>query len=188
MLMTAYPAIKSVDDDALVVAGALAPVRADAPPLKFLKRMYDAGAKGSFDVLSVHAYPPGDPRRCRRTRRVPTSEKDLCFVERYREVQRRNHDKTPIWLTEFGYGTAGPSSVDAADQARYLAEGFRAAQRYEYLRMVVWYSLRDLTQDPSTWLQSCGLVTSDFTEKPAFEACRRTANRLDRLRAVRAAG
>ena len=51
LVRLAYPAIKSADPRALVVAGAVS-YNDDA----FLAKMYAAGARGFFDVLSTHPY------------------------------------------------------------------------------------------------------------------------------------
>jgi|GEM_PF-367852 len=59
MLKLAYKAIKSADPNALVVTAGLAPTtRWDSvamPDTEFVKEMYDAGARGYFDALGVHA-------------------------------------------------------------------------------------------------------------------------------------
>ncbi|MBW3669655.1 MAG: cellulase family glycosylhydrolase, partial [Actinobacteria bacterium] len=51
LVRAAYPAFKAGDPNALVVAGSVS-LNDDA----WLKRMYDAGVSGSFDVLSTHPY------------------------------------------------------------------------------------------------------------------------------------
>jgi len=53
-LIPAYDAIKAADPDAIVVAGAL--WKGAGGPVQFVTDMYAAGAKGHFDVLSLHLY------------------------------------------------------------------------------------------------------------------------------------
>ena len=56
LLKAAYPAIKSVQPDATVIAAGLSPaVGVDAPP-NFLNDMYLNGAKGYFDAIAMHPY------------------------------------------------------------------------------------------------------------------------------------
>jgi polysaccharide biosynthesis protein PslG len=59
LLRAAYPAIKQSDPQALVVSAALAPTtrydETSVPDLLYLRSMYGANAKGSFDVLGVNA-------------------------------------------------------------------------------------------------------------------------------------
>ena len=53
-LIAAYDAIKAADPKAIVIAGAL--WTGAGGPVKFVTDMYDAGAKGHFDILSLHLY------------------------------------------------------------------------------------------------------------------------------------
>ena len=53
-LIAAYDAIKAADPKAIVIAGAL--WTGAGGPVKFVSDMYDAGAKGHFDILSLHLY------------------------------------------------------------------------------------------------------------------------------------
>ena len=53
-LIAAYDAIKTADPKAIVIAGAL--WTGAGGPVKFVTDMYDAGAKGHFDILSLHLY------------------------------------------------------------------------------------------------------------------------------------
>ena len=53
-LIPAYNAIKAADPKAIVIAGAL--WTGAGGPVKFVTDMYNAGAKGHFDVLSLHLY------------------------------------------------------------------------------------------------------------------------------------
>ena len=59
LLRASYQAIKRVDPDALVVTAGLSPTTDTSerarPDVVYLREMYAAGAKGSFDLLGVHA-------------------------------------------------------------------------------------------------------------------------------------
>jgi polysaccharide biosynthesis protein PslG len=61
MLKSSYAAIKAADPQALVISAGMSPtttVSAQASPdLEFIRAMYAAGAKGSFDILGIHAQP-----------------------------------------------------------------------------------------------------------------------------------
>ena len=96
LLKAAYPAIKSVQPDATVIAAGLSPaVGIDAPP-NFLNDMYLNGAKGYFDAIGMHPYvfPGGiaaDPSN---------GWSDLA---RAHDVMTLNGDgDKKVWLTEFG--------------------------------------------------------------------------------------
>ena len=59
MLKASYQAIKSADPQALVVSAGMSPTTDTSehavPDVQFISQMYAAGARGSFDVLGVHA-------------------------------------------------------------------------------------------------------------------------------------
>jgi hypothetical protein len=121
LLKAAYPRVKAADPEAWVVTAGLATTGgtlADAQAgkkmvttargpawndLHYIQAMYNAGAKGYFDVLGSHphgfAYAPD---------RDPTDPavNGLCFrrAEQQREIMVANGDgDTPIWVTEFGW-------------------------------------------------------------------------------------
>src|SRR2546430_2989072 len=56
MLRAVSAAIRGADPTAQVVAGGLPESYSGMPVADFVNGMYAAGAKGSFDVLAVHAY------------------------------------------------------------------------------------------------------------------------------------
>jgi hypothetical protein len=103
LLAAAYPALKAGDPDATVVAGGVS--KNDTP---WLTRLYDAGAQGSFDVLSTHPYPdPSD---------APPDLPDDGSIGRLDHLGAvralmvgRGDAHKPIWLTEVGWSAHGTS-------------------------------------------------------------------------------
>jgi hypothetical protein len=61
MLKASYQAIKAADPQAVVISAGMSPTTTDTaqaiPDLKFIQQMYAAGARGSFDILGIHAQP-----------------------------------------------------------------------------------------------------------------------------------
>jgi hypothetical protein len=59
MLKASYAAIKAADPQAVVISAGMSPTTTNnqqaIPDLEFIQQMYAAGAKGSFDMLGVHA-------------------------------------------------------------------------------------------------------------------------------------
>src|SRR6202040_1096576 len=105
LLRGASERIHSVDPSARVLMAALAPTlteNADAlNELVYLQQLYDAGARGSFDVLAVQAYGlrggPDDPR-------IDRSDVTFSRPVLVRQVLERNGDAAvPIWATELGW-------------------------------------------------------------------------------------
>jgi hypothetical protein len=117
LLKLSYTAIKSVNPEMIVVAGALTPTGAPPPvaldDLEYLRQMYANGAKGHFDALGSHpsgfANPPDalyaggdfDPNR------GYDDHRSFFFrntMEGYRQVMVENGDgNKTIWPTEFGW-------------------------------------------------------------------------------------
>ncbi|HEX6510344.1 MAG TPA: glycosyl hydrolase [Chloroflexota bacterium] len=132
LLKAAYRAIKAQDPGAQVLAGATS-----GADTNFVNRMYEAGAKGYFDALSIHPY---SGNRSPGTCSTPGAS-FRCGVERVRQIMLRHGDTRPLWLTELGESVsagAGPSA-----QARYVAQAFSLTRRWSYVRGAVWYELYD---------------------------------------------
>ena len=87
--------------------------------LVFLQRMYDAGARGAFDVLAVQAYGlrsgPDD-------RRLASGDVNFSRTLVVRELMVKNGDAArPIWATEVGWnappaGYTGPVPYGAVNE------------------------------------------------------------------------
>jgi hypothetical protein len=146
---------------------------------KSLQAIYDAGARGHFDVVGLHPY-TGKPKNVVR------------IVKIIRRVMERNRGKAvPIWLTELswpaGVGKAkqeGDFSTTDSGQARRLKEGLKLLSegRKQYkLERVYWY----------TWLSTEGITASAFDfsglrrlragvliDTPALTVFRRAARQL----------
>jgi hypothetical protein len=163
-----YPAIKAVAPNLPVLAGSFV-----GPDGRWLKALYAAGLKGSYDGLAVQFY-----------------DLPLYALNLTRKVQRANGDSTPMWLTEFGYtscsGRSGKPSrlddhpcVDAKVQAQNLTDVFAATATAPWLAAAVVYALHD----ESTAYQF-GVLDRGGHRKPSYTALGRAAVRkAGRLRA-----
>jgi polysaccharide biosynthesis protein PslG len=107
VLRAAYRAIKRANPDAIILASGLGPGAGAAAPDRYLKAMYDAGARGYFDAANLHPYsfpamPMSSPCQSWNT---------FCHgAPAMRAVMVKHDDGAkPIWFTEFGCptGTAG---------------------------------------------------------------------------------
>jgi polysaccharide biosynthesis protein PslG len=170
LLQAAYPAIKAGDPDALVVFGGV-----EYNDVNWLRRAYDAGAKGSFDVLATHPYQGIADL-------PPTAQDDTKWTLRHvAEVRQlmvdRGDEAKPIWFTEFGWSTHGGDSganwlrgVDEQRQAAYLvATAHLVAAEMPYVQRIYWYSDRD-TADGDVQYANYGLFRRDLSPKPALAA------------------
>jgi hypothetical protein len=167
MLRTVGEGIKAVDPAAKVVTAGLNDSELGIKLVPFLKGMYRAGAKGSFDVLALHPYAPGsDLVRAQITRAV-------------REL-RRNGDPARTLVTELGWATGGPSRralvVGEAGQAALIRRTLTELARYhDRLRLdgVFYFNWRDVSPTPGSsdhWGLHTGLLREDGSPKSALQA------------------
>jgi polysaccharide biosynthesis protein PslG len=181
LLRAAYPKFKVGDPNALVVAGNV--VYNDDV---WLRKMYAAGARGSFDVMGVHPYqgvsndPPEAPDNGTKWRltHVPAVHKLMC--------EYRNCDK-PIWFTEFGW-SSHPNDGDEHNwewgvtqdqQGAYAVRAHALVEdRYPYVTNMIWYNERTRTTGKPQ-IDNYGLLNrADLSAKPVLVAIKGYLARL----------
>ncbi len=150
-------------------AGLLANSTRGPAGYRYLDDLYRVkGIKRYFDAVAIHPY-----------------SEDAGGVKgeltRIRTVMRRNGDaRTPVWISELGWGTGGGSeyfSTTPAGQAQRLRSAFRfvvrSRARYRVSKLV-WFSWRDRPGPSSRgWEFYCGLFRLDGQPKPAWAEFRR---------------
>lgn len=169
LLRDAYGAIKAVNQDMLVISGAMTPA-GNVPDMavddvEYLQQMYAGGAKDYFDALGAHA--PG--YNCPAMADWQTFENDTasfqypfesrhhswCFLgplEAYREVMVANGDQDKAaWVTEFGWAVA--ASPDSG--YGYAADNTRAEQAQWILEAYQW-------AEDQTWVGPLFLFNLDY--------------------------
>lgn len=188
MLCRTYKALKAIDENIVVISGALAPtISLDGyqgyQDLVYLQNMYDNGAAACFDVLAAQGYGlfsgPTD-------RRMRLTSVNVARHVYYRDLMVANGDAhKPIWLSEVAwnpvldadlspeqiadYNRFGTVTEDQA--ARYLPLLYqRAAEEWAWIgNMSYWFFTRP---DPSESNQSFfyfRMVEPDYQpEKPTF--------------------
>jgi hypothetical protein len=128
--------------------------------------MYRAGAKGSFDALSVHDYPTDLPV-------IANARDKLAGVRR---VRRRHGDRTPLWVTEAGIstapgGTGGHPRLSEALQARALAVLAKTFRQARDIDLAIFFRFGDITGGFTTWEDGLGIAERvDGSTKPAAAA------------------
>lgn len=167
LLRLAYRAIKRANPDMRVIGGSLNNVRTaaggDVPLGDFARAMYERGAKGAMDALSVHPY--------------PLSATDLTLMVRNLDEVRSIKDtagdeETPLWVTEIGLSTTGAREQGGALSEEKQAEGL--ASLYDRLAgmgdvdAVIVHTLLDRAGDPANVEAGYGVVGTDLRPKPAF--------------------
>ncbi len=163
-------AIHGVDPSAHILLGGMfgTPHPAEGSAIdawKFLAKLYQHGAKSSFDAAASHPYSP--------------NLFGIKFqIKKFRKVMKRHHDGgADIWVTEIGWGSkkhvGSALGKGRKGQARMLKKSFRLLKhkRGEWnIHGVGWYTFKD-HQAPSfcPWCDAAGLFTSTFEPKPAWK-------------------
>jgi hypothetical protein len=183
LLRGAAERIRAADPQARVLMAALAPTLPENDDaqneLLFLQQLYDAGARGAFDVLAVQAYGlrggPDDPR-------IDRSDVTFSRPVLVREVMVRNGDAAvPVWATEVGWNVNPPElpeqrfgRVTPTLQARYTVRAFvRAQQDWPWMQVLfVWFWKRaDEFNRQQDWFWF-RLADPDFSLQPVYYALR----------------
>src|SRR5919197_1912940 len=169
LLKAAYPAVKAADPGALVVFGGVS-----QNDYSFIEGAYAAGAKGYFDVMAVHPYPGPNPPEAVWLQNGRIAPNAFSGFREVRGSMLARGDDKPIWLTEFGWSTTTTESwgVTQAQQADSLTRAYRLLEQHPYVQLAYWYNLRNnfWDQDADTWETQLGLMRTDFTHKPSYDA------------------
>jgi hypothetical protein len=167
-------AIRAVDPRATIVSAGLPQTRIGVPFGAFAEGLYRAGAKGSFDVLAIHPY-------------ARDAAGVLAAVAQARALMDRHGDRSPIWVTEVGWASAGPPSdftVGAAGQAQRVRDTLLAlaARRAQLgLRGIVYFGLKDsalYAGGHDFWGLHTGLETRGGHRKRAYRTFKNAAARV----------
>lgn len=188
LLRAAYQGVKAGNPRALVVSAGPATTGTNSggvmDDLSFIRKLYQAGARGTFDALGSHPYGfKYSPRQS------PSTWLAFRHVEQQRAMMRQFKDAgRPIWATEAGWLLDNPydqggfnwMKVSARQQADYLVGAFQYARdRYPWLQAMFVYNLDFSTvpwyarSDPSRWFS---ILAEDESPRPAYTALARWLN------------
>ncbi|MFN8522101.1 MAG: cellulase family glycosylhydrolase [Chloroflexota bacterium] len=184
LLVLASARIRAADPDAIVLSASMAPTLEESEramnELLFIQSMYDAGARGHFDVLGVQAYGlrsgPDDWR-------MSAADVNVSRTMLVRELMVRNGDATrPIWATELGWNAQPPDfpgpvpygAVSEELQARYTVRLFeRAREQWPWMGvMAVWFFKLPAPWEPVQPWHFFRMVDPDFSPHPVYTAVR----------------
>jgi polysaccharide biosynthesis protein PslG len=170
MLRVVGKAIKSEDPGAEIVTAGLpdSKLKSAMPLARFLTRLYRARGKRYFDTLAINSYAKNN------------AELSQLLRGTRRHMNRRRDRRARIWVTEIGWGDAGPAHrfiVGPEGQAVRIERSFSLLGRLRTrlrLRGVVYYSWRDLRPYPpmynDMWGLHTGLLDVNGNPKPAYHA------------------
>ncbi|MFN8459326.1 MAG: hypothetical protein U0401_32525 [Anaerolineae bacterium] len=194
LLQLSYAAIKSVNQDMMVISGGLTPAGnvgdLAVDDVEYLKQMYENGAKGYFDLLGAH--PAGYNCPALADWRTVTPEEasadpdsgmfqerhhSWCFLgtmEAYREVMIANGDDgRAIAVTEFGWASAPKPNQGyefAADntpeeQAKWIVEAYQWGKKQGWVGPMFLWNLDYGITIPEAEIAYFGILNT-----PAYEA------------------
>jgi hypothetical protein len=187
LLKVGYTRAKEADPDVVILSAGLAPTTEvsdrNLMDLTFLQRMYDAGARDYFDILSVQGYGlwngPTD-------RRIEPDRANFGRVMLIRELMVQNGDAhKPIWASEVGWN-ALPKDFDGFPyygrvseelQAEYSAAAYRLAQE-EWPWMGVmsyWFFRRPSDHEKNQAFYYFRMMEPDFSAHPVYYALQEQA-------------
>jgi hypothetical protein len=163
---------KEANPNCYVLNGGLAPTIAregnewGLSDLLFLQRMYDAGAKEYFDILSIHAYgfvyPPDDPPA---ENKINFSRVALAY-----EVMARNGDgDKKVIITEGGWNDhpRWTKAVRPYQRILYTIQAYEMAKDWEWCQAFVVWSFRTPVPEKN-FRDYYTLVTTGFILKPIY--------------------
>jgi polysaccharide biosynthesis protein PslG len=198
LLKASYAAIKAADPQAVVVSAGMSPTTENdqhaMPDLQYIQQMYAAGARGSFDMLGVHAAgykaePCADPGVVAQSPDLTNNDPsptDLKRIYAFRHVedvrslmlQAGDSDKQMAVL-EMGYTTdVRPGSpyawfaVDRDQQGRNLVAAFECARQ----NWQPWMGFMTVIYIPDpAWTQQdeqywWSITNPDGSPRPAYTA------------------
>ena len=197
LLGAGYRGVRAGDPDAVVVGGALTPAGdVDVPDqkiqaiddLRFLRQMYEHNGgvvKDYFDAWGVHPggfnNAPDQPMGSDRGNgwNGHHSFYFLRFTEHRQVMEEFGDGHKPIWFTEFGWSTENSDpnygfgkDNSELDQADFLVRAFDLVRSdYPYVtHMFVWNLNFQMVVPPEDEKYPFGVVLSDGSPRPAFEA------------------
>ena len=194
LLTISARALHAVDPKAKIVSGGVVskPINDDSlDGARYLRRMFRSKAAArAADIVAIHPY----------TRTVRDTKE---MVEQARKVMdRAGLKRTPIWVTEIGWGTStgfnasdaeratgrpvanpGPRgwrrwNISAAEQRRNLRRSFEMALRQRKklgLRRMVWYQWQEGHDDACGWCATSGLLRENGVGKQLLRVFSRIA-------------
>jgi hypothetical protein len=188
LLCLTHTRLKANDPDIVVLSGVLAPTSelgaldpsglgaTNLNDFIFLQRMYAAGAKNCFDVLTVQGYGLWSGPTDRRMRPIVVNYGRNQFI---RDLMVANGDEhKAIWIAEMNWNTA-PDGVEGAgaygqvteeQQARYAPLAYQRAQEewpWVGVNMFWFFKRADDSEKNQAWYYF-RMAEPDFTLLPVY--------------------
>ena len=167
-LRSARRARDSVGSTAKLISGGVAP-GGGIDVMSWVNQVGIRGGLNLVDGFGVHPYStavPDDPRSWMMQLEA--------LHERLADLGRPD---LPLWLTEYGAPTSAAANGYAPaltehEQADRLRSAFALATRFDWVENLTWYEYRDGCSQANDPECHFGLVHTDLSHKPAYDALR----------------
>ncbi len=185
LLQGAYEVIKRADPGACVLSAGLAPNAEQGgrnmSDLLFLQEMYEAGAKGYFDILAIKPYGFWSGSE---DRRLDPGVTNFSRAVLLRQVMLRNGDDKAVWAVEFGWnslpldwvGEPPPWGSDTEEvQAKRTVEAIeRALDEWPWLGVMALMHLQP-DASPEDPIHGFALLDEGFSPRLTYQEVARWA-------------
>lgn len=171
LLEATAAAIRTVDPDATIVSGGLAPA-VDRPedgwlsPETFLTGLLGSAALAEVDAVGIHPYSfPARPL----DRDSGSWNTFLRLPALHDRLIEADVGPRQIWITEYGAPTGTHERAVSEDrQAVLITDALDAATDWPWLGPIFLYALRDDRDAPDDLERNYGLLRNDGSAKPAW--------------------
>jgi hypothetical protein len=177
-----YRAVKQVDPKAQVLIGELAPTGGGKAiaPLKFVRDMFKGAKPIKADGFAMHPYQltsapnkiAGKPDDVS-IGTLPRLTTALDALYKAGKLKTSKGRKLDLYLTEFGYLTAGTRKQPQSRIANWLVAAIEVARRNTRVKQLLQYQLVD---PPKSALWHSALLTRKGAPQPAYKALVRALN------------
>ena len=164
LVKAVHAAVKQIDPEAEIIAGAITPVGIREG---FLTRLVEQGVLNHADALSLHPY-----IHCDRAR---TPEDWARWMKQVGDDLQRLADRpVRVYLTEMAWPAhQGACGISEQAQAENLVKMFLLAKGLPFIKGVWWYDLQNDGPDPKNREHNFGLLDHELRPKPAYRALQR---------------
>lgn len=180
LLKVVYPAIKSVDPNIQVIAGAT-----HNEGTSWFEEMLNSGAYDYFDAISYHpyCYPQNPDVKDYKGNIEDNRNANINLLRKY-------GGEKPVWLTEYGWHTSSASGyVSEKQQAEYMVRSYISGKAYG-VDKIFWYDFQDDGIDYSSRENAFGSIRNQnadtpYSAKPSFVALSNMTRIVDGAEFVR---
>jgi hypothetical protein len=163
LLKAAYPRVKAVDPNIVVIGGSMGAVanfaNVSIDPVTFLQQMYAAGARSYFDALAFHPY----HYTLKFSDGMTVVNSPLYQLMGLRQTMIANNDAAKkIWATEYGE----PSSQNGDSQENtFITDMLTKWQEMPYTGPMFIDTTRDRNTSSTSPEDTLGIYHTDWTPK-----------------------